>query len=125
MKPRGDLEALIERIGRNRSHLSVSVMNLDGARMAAQERRNRRVVLLDEARQSLASLRHHRALLDRSRSVVKPAVPPRSAFAKPGANPVDIDRQRLHERYAATRDPAVRDELMASYDGFARSLALK
>jgi RNA polymerase sigma-B factor len=125
MKPRGDLEALIERIGRNRSDLSVSVMNLDGARTAAQERRNRRVVLLGEARQSLEILRHRRALLDRSRSAGKLSVPPRSPFARPGGNPVDADRQRLHELYATTRDTAVRDQLVASYDGFARSLALK
>jgi RNA polymerase sigma-B factor len=125
MKARGDLEALIERIGRNRSDLSMSIVNLDDARIAAQERRNRRRILLGEARQSLETLRHQRALLDRSRSVGKPSLPPRSPFAKPDANPVDTDRQRLHKLYAATRDTAVRDQLMASYDGFARSLALK
>lgn len=125
MKPRADLEALIERIGRNRSDLSVSIVSLDDARNATQERRNRVVVLLGEARQSLATLRQHRALLDRSRSVGKPSLPPRSPFARPDANPVDTDRQRLHELYAATRDTVVRDQLMASYDGFARSLALK
>lgn len=125
MKPRSDLEALIERIGRNRFDLSMSIVNLDDARIAAQERRSRGVALLGEARQSLETLRQRRALLDRSRSVAKPSLPPRSPFAKPDTNPVDTDRQRLHELYAATRETAVRDQLMASYDGFARSLALK
>jgi RNA polymerase sigma-B factor len=125
MKPRDDFEALIERIGRNRSDLSMSIVNLDDARIAAQERRSRRVFLLGEARQSLATLRDRRAVLDRSRSVVKLSPPARSPFTKPDANPVDADRQRLHELYATTRDTAIRDQLMASYDGFARSLAVK
>ena len=43
----------------------------------------------------------------------------------PSPDSVDIERQELHEIYAATGDPAIRSELMASYDGFARSLALK
>jgi RNA polymerase sigma-B factor len=125
MKPRGEFEALIERIGRNRSDLSVSIVNLDEARIAAQERRSRRLFLLGEARQSLATMRDRRAVLDRSRSVVKLSLAPRSPFTKPDANPVDADRQRLHELYATTRDTAIRDQLMSSYDGFARSLALK
>jgi RNA polymerase sigma-B factor len=36
---------------------------------------------------------------------------------------VDAQRQELHAAYAATQDPAIRAELMASYDGFACSLA--
>ena len=34
-------------------------------------------------------------------------------------------RHELHEAYAATGDPAIRAELLESYDGFARALALK
>ena len=38
---------------------------------------------------------------------------------------VELRRAALHESYATTRDPAARAELVASYDGFARSLALR
>ena len=41
------------------------------------------------------------------------------------ADPLEAARRNLHETYAVTRDPAIRTELMASYDGFARALALK
>ena len=47
----------------------------------------------------------------------RPAVRSRQAVAA-----VDAHRRRLHDAYAASRDGAVRDELMATYDGFARSL---
>lgn len=46
-------------------------------------------------------------------------------IAPPAPDPIDIARQELHEVYAATGDPAIRAELVESYDGFARSLALK
>lgn len=47
--------------------------------------------------------------------------------AAPRSEPTEIERHRgsLHEAYAATGDPAARAELAASYDGFARSLALR
>jgi RNA polymerase sigma-B factor len=48
---------------------------------------------------------------------------PRFRSAEP--DPLDVVRRKLHETYAATGDPAIRDELMKSYDGFARALALK
>jgi RNA polymerase sigma-B factor len=43
----------------------------------------------------------------------------------PEADSLDVVRQQLHETYAATGNPAIRAELMESYDGFARSLALR
>jgi RNA polymerase sigma-B factor len=48
---------------------------------------------------------------------------PRSASGP--ADPLEAARRKLHKTYAVTRDPAIRTELMASYDGFARALALK
>jgi RNA polymerase sigma-B factor len=46
-------------------------------------------------------------------------------YAPAPPDPLDARRQQLHESYAATGDPLARAELLASYDGFARSLALK
>ena len=46
-------------------------------------------------------------------------------YSPVGVDPLDGVRRQLHEAYAATADPALRAELMSSYDGFARSLALK
>ena len=46
-------------------------------------------------------------------------------FSAPPRNPVDVARSEMHAEYAATCNSATRDELMSSYDGFARSLALK
>jgi len=40
-------------------------------------------------------------------------------------NPVDAVRREMHADYADSRNPATRAELMQSYDGFARALALK
>ena len=126
MTSRNDLEALIALIDRNRSVLSRSVTHLSDVRDATDQRRSRRQCLLLEARRSLATLRNGRAVLIRSRTAAGRApLAARSPFSKADANPVDVERERLHELFAATRSPAVRDELMASYDGFARSLALK
>jgi RNA polymerase sigma-B factor len=125
VRSRGDLEALLELIGRNRSVLSASVSRLADVRTATALHRSRRQYLLVEARQSLAVLQNGREVLARSPSAVTGCLPARTPFGRPVTNPLDSDRQRLHELYARSRDPKVRDELMASYDGFARSLALK
>lgn len=125
MRSRSDLETLIETIDRNLSTLSRSIAHLEGVSAATGQRRSRRQCLLIEARQSLATLRDGRAVLIRSRSAAKAAPPARTPLRTPDRSTIDAQRQHLHEVYAATRDTAVRDELMASYDGFARSLALK
>lgn len=46
-------------------------------------------------------------------------------YISDGPDPLDAVRRQLHETYAGTGDPAVRAELLSSYDGFARSLALR
>lgn len=125
VRSQGDLYALIERIDHNRSTLTRSVAVLQGVYASTSRRRSRRECLLVETRRSLAVLRDGRAELVRSRSAVKAPPPARSPLRKPEPSRLDADRQRLHELYAATKSSMVRDELMASYDGFARSLALK
>jgi RNA polymerase sigma-B factor len=123
-------EALIERISANRTILSDSTQRMKVSRLAARDAlaRNRR--LLSEVRRGLditaallARARHWRRV-----DPGKPARTPVSVLPRfaPGVrDPLDATRRQLHEAYAATNDPALRAELMASYDGFARSLALK
>lgn len=125
MWSRGDLEAIVERIDRNRAVLSKSVTRLEHVLEATGAGRSRNQFLLLEAREALAVLRDRRARLGPLRSATRAPSPARSPFGRPDTRTLDRDRQRLHELYARTRDPKVRDELMASYDGFARSLALK
>jgi RNA polymerase sigma-B factor len=125
MRSRGDLEALIDRVERNRSVLSASVIRLENIRTSTGLHCSRRQSLLLEARASLSAVRDVRELLARSRSAPGAPLPAGAPFGRPAPNPLDSDRQRLHEIYARSRDPKVRDQLMASYDGFARSLALK
>jgi RNA polymerase sigma-B factor len=75
------------------------------------------------ARQTLAELKQTRERV-RAKALVadsrRPGFVPRPVSAAPDA---ETDRLRLHDVYASTRDATAMAELMASYDGFARSLA--
>jgi RNA polymerase sigma-B factor len=119
------LAGLMERSRTNRLVLNETASRLSAAVAAAQERRDEAWRLVGEVRRSFASLAQ-------SRSGAQASRPPRTAPAPilprytPGpSDPLDAVRQKLHEAYAATGDQALRAELLASYDGFARSLALK
>lgn len=46
-------------------------------------------------------------------------------YSAPRPDSVEVARRELHETYAGTRNQDARAELMESYDGFARALALK
>ena len=113
------------RLEENRVALADTATRLMQTRTVVQERRERAEQLLFEVRRSRQSVAQLLASAVRN-SAARPApepVLPRYNAGEP--DPVDAVRQRLHETYAATGDLAVRAELMESYDGFARSLALK
>lgn len=74
---------------------------------------------LDQLIEGIANGRRIRPLDRRSTGPATPRYSPRRI------EPHDLARQELHQLYADTGDPAVRARLMASYDGFARALALK
>ena len=114
---------LFERIRINRLILQNNTERLATALTTAQQRRLAVEQLRAEVRRSREQLRRSRESLLAQRPPLRPApVVPR---APDQADPADGIRQQLHEAYAASRDPALRDELLSSYDGFARSLALK
>jgi RNA polymerase sigma-B factor len=119
------MSRLVERLNTNRRQLEASATQLLDALSVAEERRERTGDLVDEARRSLARLRENRTCLRATRPDGGAAAPvlPRYSPAEP--DELDGVRRQLHEAYAATGDPAIRAELMASYDGFARSMALK
>ena len=125
INPEDPVAVLLERVRSNRLTLEDTALRLSVACSVIEERRTETERLLVEARQGLVSLRERRAgARDRQRAARAPApVLPRYSPAAP--DPLDALRHQLHEAFAATRDPAIRAELMASYDGFARSLALK
>ncbi|MCA1843157.1 MAG: sigma-70 family RNA polymerase sigma factor [Actinobacteria bacterium] len=115
----------MERYANNSLILRAMAEHLEAARAAMQERREKRLALLGEVRQALDDVRLELATArqfgpeTRQSRVVCPR------YTRPAADPVDEARHGLHEMYAITRDPALRGQLMESYDGFARSLALK
>ena len=117
---------LAERVKANRLLLEDNALRLSALMAVADERRRRIAALREQARQQVAELRRCRAGLEASQAPgsapVRPVLPRYSA-AEP--DPLDLVRRELHEAYAASGDAAIRAELMESYDGFARSLALK
>jgi len=123
--PSHPAEVLVERISANRMILCDNVLRLAAMRLKTQEVRARNGLLRREIRRGLdvAAIRLDRVRQWRRSDVGAVSVRPR--FTPPARDPLDAVRRQLHETYAATGDPAVRAELMASYDGFARSLALK
>jgi RNA polymerase sigma-B factor len=117
--------SLVSRLEENRVHLEDSAMRLLRTRAAVEERRDRVLDLLTEVRRSRQRLAEQlaAAVKGSTEGVASQPVLPRYNGGEPDR--LDTVRSRLHEAYAATGDAAIRAELMESYDGFARSLALK
>jgi RNA polymerase sigma-B factor len=114
---------LLERVKSNRLTLQATALRLSAVRTVVQEQRDETLRLLEDARRSIAELRRGRAGAGRRPATVPAPVLPRYRSTEP--DPLDAVRRQLHEAYAATGDPSLRAELVASYDGFARSLALR
>ena len=118
---------LIDQVRSNRALVGVSAHRLMALRTEAELALDRSLKLRAALNRTRAEVR---AALERARqwqraSLEVPGVPVLPRYSPSHRDPLDEVRRRLHEAYATTRDPALRDELMASYDGFARSLALK
>jgi RNA polymerase sigma-B factor len=107
---------LAERVARNRSVLGRTAdrLSLTTATTVSVQRQLARGLM--EARQSLVEIRIQ--LTGRPQGTPRPVATERR-------DTIDGDRQRLHEKYARWRAPSVRDELLVSYEGLARSLALR
>src|SRR5438309_126221 len=116
------LTGLIERVRANRLILKDTAVRQSAAVAAARERRDEADRLVREVRRSCASLGENRSGFGPFLKAPPPILP-RYSPAEP--DPLDGVRQKLHEAYAATGDAAIRAELLSSYDGFARSLALR
>ncbi|MDQ1514475.1 MAG: polymerase sigma-B factor [Actinomycetota bacterium] len=116
---------LVERVRSNRLVLEEAALRLSAARALAQERRDETLRLLRQAREGISELRQRRAGARDRQEAMRAPVPVLPRYSPTPADPLDSVRQKLHEAYAATGDSALRAELLASYDGFARSLALK
>jgi len=117
---------LIERLELNRRILRDTAVRLAAVRVESRRARARCVTLCREVRSGL-DLAATRIATSRDwrpgdAVIVRPTV---HRYVPGAADPLDLARQELHEAYAATRDPRLRDQLMQSYDGFARSLALR
>ena len=122
--PGDEWTSLMARLEENRVALEDTAMRLVQTRTVVEERRDRAQQLLFEVRRSRRSLAELRASVEGALTGVAPEpVLPRYSPEEP--DPLDAVRHRLHEEYAATGDAAIRAELVESYDGFARSLALK
>jgi RNA polymerase sigma-B factor len=120
-----DSATVVERIRSNRLSLEAAALRLSAARALTQQRRDETVRLLSQARESISELRQRRAGARDGQQAMRAPVPVLPRYSPTPADPLDAVRQKLHEAYAATGDSALRAELLASYDGFARSLALK
>jgi RNA polymerase sigma-B factor len=123
--PNKALGVLVERVKRNQIALASSATRLLQARAVAEERRDRAGRLIVEVRQARAALSELRAGVRACRPATTAPTPVLPRYNTPEPDPLDALRRQLHEAYAATGDPAIRAEIMESYDGFARSLALK
>jgi RNA polymerase sigma-B factor len=124
--PDGAAEPILAQpVTTNRLVLRESADRMSALLADAQRARDRAQHLREELRQKLAMLAEEIFASREWRSPVRshPPVVPRYSPTEP--DPLDAVRRQLHETYAETRDPAVRAELMSSYDAFARSLALK
>lgn len=121
------VELLTQRVTANRKLLAAACDRLITARGVSEAACRRSAELREQVRQNLDRLREGLADARRIRRVVveTPAPPVLPRYTPARSDPLDAVRRQLHEAYAATRDPGIRAELMSSYDGFARSLALK
>jgi RNA polymerase sigma-B factor len=114
--------SLVERLRHNRLAFERAGALVETVTTRARENRDRTTRLREEARGARQALAEARLC---GRSLRTPAAPVLPRYTPGVPDPLDEVRRRLHEGYAATGDPALRAELMESYDGFARSLALK
>jgi RNA polymerase sigma-B factor len=121
----GQWASQMERLRRNRVVLADTANRLLQAQTLIQERRDRAQRLLVEVRRSAQRLEDSRACARAVRTTHAAPQPVLPRYSPGEPDPLDAVRQKLHEAYAATGDGAIRAELMESYDGFARSLALK
>jgi len=123
--PSDPIGVMFERVKNNRRTLWQTATRFSVARTVAEQRRNETGRLVGEARRAFARLEQSRADARLLQPAARAPVPvlPRYRAAEPDS--LDLVRQELHQAYAETGDAAIRAELMASYDGFARSLALK
>lgn len=120
------IELMTERVKANRKTLVAARARMVTARAASEDAYHRSCQLRDELRQKLENLAEAVAVARRDHRVaMRPPDPVLPRYSPDPPDPLDTVRRQLHEAYAATRNPALRDELAASYDGFARSLSLK
>ena len=119
---------LFQRSAENLRITAESAERLTLLRQEVQSERWRARLLSAEVRRGLDSLSESIGAAKASSTTTDPARRPvlrLRRYTAPPPDPVDVARQELHEGYATSGDQASRAELMASYDGFARSLALK
>jgi RNA polymerase sigma-B factor len=119
-------EAVATRVKTNQVAHVAMIDRVAGACQASRQSRSRSSELRLEVRKYLNQLSADVASIKSLRCTPSERQRLRVLRPWPGRpDALDIARQDLHERYAATRDPAVRAELLESYEGFARSLAVK
>jgi RNA polymerase sigma-B factor len=123
--PDDRLTVLAERIASNQLLLRDTALRLLDVRSDALERRHQAERLLRQVRRARADLIEYRDAARAACRAVRPGTPVLPRYTPSEPDPLDAARQRLHEAFAATGDPALRAELLESYDAFARSLALK
>src|SRR5918999_687897 len=112
-----------ERVRTNAERLRAAAAHLAATRRETEMTRVRAEILREELQRNLDILNAGLTTLrEMPRPVVEPVLP---RFTMRPEDPLDAVRRELHDAYADSRDPALRAELVATYDGFARSLALK
>ena len=119
------LASLIRRIRANRSALDDTTSRLSDVLTTAERRLAASGELRTQALRSLERLQRSRDNVTAPPPARRTSPPVLPRYRPEGPDPLDAARQELHEAYARTGDPALRAELLASYDAFARSLALR
>lgn len=117
--------SLLERVKHNRKAVRDSTERWQAVLTKTQERRDWNRRLLEDSRRTRTAAEELRAALLAVRESATTPAPVLPRYSPAERDPLDEVRRELHEAYAATGDPAVRAELLESYDAFARSLALK
>lgn len=123
--PDGAAEALTQRTTSNRQSMRDALERMSDVLGDARRARERSQQLRQEVREKLDAIAEGIVASRQWRSAVRPATPLVPRFSPSAPDPLDTVRLELHQAYSASADPALRAELMSSYDGFARSLALK
>jgi RNA polymerase sigma-B factor len=119
------IAVLIDQTRANRLVLEGTITRLSAALRDAEARRDEAERLIAEVRRAYAGLAESRASIQQARLGGRTPAPVLPRFTPGNLDPLDGVREQLHQAYAASGDAAIRAELMASYDGFARSMALK